>query len=165
MVDPRVVEKPRDDGKTERLAAKFPGIFPASVVTRSMKAKKEAIKEQVKEEIGLSGTFLENTDGKFEESNKEMAEKALMRNESRNVKENIPGKQEGKSKSVISRQNLIEEQSNDKELLDLFKIALTPVKAKKGWCWIFNQGKYIDKKVVLAPCYYYTSIIVKREMA
>ena len=53
----------------------------------------------------------------------EKAEKALMRDESRNVKGNIPGKQEGESKSVISRQNLIEEQSNDKELLDLFKIA------------------------------------------
>ena len=54
-----------------------------------------------------------------------------MRNETRNVKENIPGKQESESKSVISRQNLIEEQSNDKELLDLFKIALTPVEAEK----------------------------------
>ena len=43
MVDPRVVEKPRDDEKTERLATNFLGIFPASVVTRSMKAKKEAI--------------------------------------------------------------------------------------------------------------------------
>ena len=131
MVDPRVVEKPRDDEKTERLAEKFPGIFPASVVTRSMKAKKEALKEQGKEEIGLSGTFLENIDGKFEERNKEKADKALMRNESRNVKENIPEKQESESKSVISRQNLIEEQSNDKELLDLFKIALTPVEAEK----------------------------------
>ena len=131
MVDPRVVEKPRDDVKTERLAEKFPGIFPASVVTRSMKAKKEAIKEQGKQEIGLSGTFLENIDVKFEERNKEKAEKALMRNESRNVKENIPEKQESESKSVISRQNLIEEQSNDKELLDLFKIALTPVEAEK----------------------------------
>ena len=59
-----------------------------------MKAKKEAIKEQGKEEIGLSGTFLENIDGKFEERNKEKAEKALVRNESRNVKGNIPGKQE-----------------------------------------------------------------------
>ena len=106
---------------------KFPGIFPASVVTRSMRAKKEAIKEQGKEETGLLGTFLENIDGKFEERNKEKAEKALTRNESMNVKGNIPGKQEGESKSVISRQNLIEEQSNDKELLDLFKIALTPV--------------------------------------
>ena len=131
MVDPRVVEKPRDDENTERLAEKFPGIFPASVVTRSMKAKKAAIKEQGKEEIGLSGTFLENIDGKFEERNKEKADKALMRNESRNVKENIPEKQESESKSVISRQNLIEEQSNDKELLDLFKIALTPVEAEK----------------------------------
>ena len=111
MVDPRVVEKPRDDEKTERLAEKFPGIFPASVVTRSMKAKKEAIKEQGKEEIGLSGTFLENIDVKFEERNKEKADKALMRNESRNVKENIPEKQESESRSVISRQNLIEEQS------------------------------------------------------
>ena len=42
-----------------------------------------------------------------------------MRNESGNVKGNIPGKQKGGSKSVISRQNLIEEQSNDKQLLDL----------------------------------------------
>ena len=131
MVDPRVVEKPRDDVKTERLAEKFPGIFPASVVTRSMKAKKEVIKEQGKEEIGLSGTFLENIDVKFEERNSEKAEKALMRNESRNVKENIPEKQESESKSVISRQNLIVEQSKDKELLDLFKIALTPVEAEK----------------------------------
>ena len=131
MVDPRVVEKPRDNEKTERLAEKFPGIFPASVVTRSMKAKKEAIKEQGKEEIGLSGTFLENIDVKFEERNKEKADKALMRNESRNVKENIPEKQESESKSVISRQNLIVEQSKDKELLDLFKIALTPVEAEK----------------------------------
>ena len=48
MVDPRVVEKPRDNEKMERLAEKFPGIFPASVVTRSIKAKKEAIKEQGK---------------------------------------------------------------------------------------------------------------------
>ena len=131
MVDPRVVEKPRDDEKTERLAEKFPGIFPASVVTRSMKAKKEAIKEQGKEEIGLSGTFLENIDGKFEERIKEKAEKALMRNESWNVKENIPEKQESESNSVISRQNLIVEQSKDKELLDLFKIALTSVEAEK----------------------------------
>ena len=58
-------------------------------------------------------------------------EKALRINESGNVKENIPEKQEGESKSVVSRQNLIEEQSNDKELLDLFKIALTPVEAEK----------------------------------
>ena len=131
MVDPRVVEKPRDNEKTERLAEKFPGIFPASVVTRSMKAKKEAIKEQGKEEIGLSGTFLENIDVKFEERNKEKVDKALMRNESRNVKENIPEKQESESRSVISRQNLIVEQSKDKELLDLFKIAFTPVEAEK----------------------------------
>ena len=54
-----------------------------------------------------------------------------MRNESRNVNENIPEKQESESKSVISRQNLIVEQSNDKELLDLFKIALTPLEAEK----------------------------------
>ena len=131
MVDPRVVEKPRDDVKTERLAEKFPGIFPASVVTRSMKAKKEAIKEQGKEEIGLSGTFLENIDVKFEEKYKEKADKALMRNESWNVKENIPEKQESESNLVISRQNLIEEENNDKELLDLFKIALTPLEAEK----------------------------------
>ena len=112
MVDPRVVEKPRDDENTERLAEEFPGVFPASVVTRSM--KEEAIKEQGKEEIGLSGTFLENIDVKCEERNKEKADRALMRNESRNVKENIPEKQESESKSVISRQNLIVEQSKDK---------------------------------------------------
>ena len=80
MVDPRVVEKTRDDEKTEKLAEKFPGIFPASVATSSMNAKKEAIKEQGKKEIGLSGTFLENVEGKVEERNKEKAEKALMRN-------------------------------------------------------------------------------------
>ena len=54
----------------ERLAEKFPGRFPESVVTCSMKAKKEAINEQLKEEVGLSDTFLENIDGKFEERNK-----------------------------------------------------------------------------------------------
>ena len=90
------------------MAKKFPGIFPASVVTCSMKAKREAIKEQGKEEICLSGTFLENIEGKFEERQKEKMEKVWMRSESRNVKGNIPGKQEGESKSVISRQNLIE---------------------------------------------------------
>ena len=84
-----------------------------------MKAKREAIKEQGKEEIGLSGTFVENVEAKFEERNKEKAEKALMRNESGNIKGNIPRKQEGESKSVLSRQHLIEEQSNDKELPDL----------------------------------------------
>ena len=51
-----------------------------------MKAKKEAIMEQGKEEIGLSGTFLENIDGKFKERNKEKTEKALMRNESKECK-------------------------------------------------------------------------------
>ena len=156
MVDPRVVEKPRDDENTGRLAEKFPGIFPASVVTRSMKAKKEAIKEQGKEEIGLSGTFLENIDGKFEERNKEKADKALMRNESRNVKENIPEKQESESKSVISRQNLIEEQSNDKELLDLFKIVLTPVKPEKvsvGYLIMDNilMRKWSSHRVTIGP--------------
>ena len=83
IVDLRVAEKPRDDEKTEKLAEKFPGIFPESVVTRSMKAKEEAIKEQCKEDIGLSDTYLENIEGKFEERNKEKAEKVLMRNESR----------------------------------------------------------------------------------
>ena len=35
-------------------------------------------------------------------------------------------------KSVISTQNLIEQQSNDKELFDWFKMALTPVEAEKA---------------------------------
>ena len=151
MVDPRVVEKPRDDEKTERLAEKFPGIFPASVVTRSMKAKKEAIKEQGKEEIGLSGTFLENIDVKFDQRNSEKADKAL-RNESRNVKENIPEKQESESKSVISRQNLIEEQSNDKELLDLFKIALTPVEAEKVSVGYLIKDNILMRKWLPTEC-------------
>ena len=46
LVDIKVVEKPGDDEKAEKLAEKFQGIFPASVVTCLMKAKKEAIKEQ-----------------------------------------------------------------------------------------------------------------------
>ena len=127
-----------------------------------MKAKKEAIKAQGLEEIGLSGTFFENIDGKFEDRNKVKVERALMRNESRNVKGNIPGKQEGESKSVISGQNLIEEQSNDKELLDLFKIASTPVKAEK-----VSVGYLIKEDILMrnSLCYYWTSIIVKREMA
>ena len=150
MVDPRVVEKPRDDEKTERLAEKFPGIFPASVVTLLMKAKKEVIKQQGKEEIGLSGTFLENIEGKFEERNKEKAEKALMRNESRNVKGNIPGKHEGESKLVI------EEQRNDKELLGLFKIALTHVEAEKvGVGYLIKDNilmrKWSSHHITIAP--------------
>ena len=121
-----------------------------------MKAKKEAIKEQGKEEIGLSGPFLENIDEKFKERNKEKAEKALMRNESRNVKGNIPGKQECEIKSVISRQNLIEEQSNDKELLDLFKTALKPVEAKKVSVGYLMKDKILMRKwsthhVTIAP--------------
>ena len=67
------------------------------LVTCSMKAKKEYIKKQDEEEIGLSDTFLENTEGKFEERNKEKVKKALKRNESRYVIGNIPGKQEDKS--------------------------------------------------------------------
>ena len=79
-----------------------------------------------------------------------------MRNESRNVKGNIPGKQEGESKSVISRQNLIEEQSYDKELLDLFKIALTPVEAEKvSVCYLIKDNilmrKWSSHHVTIAP--------------
>ena len=109
-----------------------------------MKTKKEAIKEQGKEEIGLSGTFLENIDVKFD--------KALMRNESRNVKENIPEKQESESKSVISRQNLIVEQSKDKELLDLFKIALTPVEAEKVSVGYLIKGDILMRKWSPTAC-------------
>ena len=98
MVDPRVVEKPGDNAKTEKLAEKFPGVFPASVERRLMKAKKEAIKEQSKEEIGLSGALLGDVERKFGERKKEKAEKALMRNESGNLNGNIAGKQEGESK-------------------------------------------------------------------
>ena len=67
-----------------------------------------------------------------------------MRNEYKNVKGNIPGKQKGESKSVISRQNLIEQQSNYKELLDLFKIALTPEEAKK-----VNVGYLIKDNILM----------------
>ena len=71
-----------------------------------------------------------------------------MRNESRNVKRNIPGKQEGESKSVISIQILIKEQNNDKEILDLFKIALTPVEAEK-----VSVGYLIKDKVLMRKCF------------
>ena len=91
-------------------------------------------------------TFLENIDGKFEERNREKAEKALRRNESRNVKENIPGKQESESKWVISRKNLIEEQSIDKELLDLFKIALTPEEAERVSVGYFIKDNILMRK-------------------
>ena len=79
-----------------------------------------------------------------------------MRNESRNVKGNIPGKQEGESKSVISRQNLIEEQNNDNKLLDLFKIALTPVEAKMVSVGYLFKDKILMRKwsthhVTIAP--------------
>ena len=53
--------------------------------------------------LGLSGTFLENIDGKFEERNKEKVDKALMRNESRNVKENIPEIR----KELLEKENLV----------------------------------------------------------
>ena len=58
MVDPRVVEKPRDDEKTERLEEKFPGIFPASVVTRSMKAEKEAIRRKLVSQVHFLKTLM-----------------------------------------------------------------------------------------------------------
>ena len=79
-----------------------------------------------------------------------------MRNESRNEKGNIPEKQEGESNSVISTQNLIEEQSNDKELLDLFKIALTPeeaVKVSVGYLIKDNilMRKWSSYHVTIAP--------------
>ena len=79
-----------------------------------------------------------------------------MRNESRNLKGNIPGKQEGESKSVICRQNLIEEQSNDNELLDLFKIAFTPLEAKKVSVGYLIKDKILMRKwsthhVTIAP--------------
>ena len=83
------------------------------------------------------------------ERNKEKAETALMRNESRNVKGNIPEKQEGESRSVISRQNLIEEQSNDKQLLDFFKKSLITPRSRKGKCWLYNQGKYFALLLLL----------------
>ena len=52
-----------------------------------------------------------------------------MRNESRNVKGNIPGKQEGESKSVISRQNL-KSKVMIKNCLICLKCALKPVEAE-----------------------------------
>ena len=80
----------------------------------------------------------------------------MRRNQSRNVKGNIPGKQEGESKSVISRQNLIKEQNNDKELLDLFKIALTPVEDEKISVGYLIQDNILMRKwsshhVTIAP--------------
>ena len=79
-----------------------------------------------------------------------------MRNKSGNVKGYIRGKHEGESRSVISRQNLIEEQSNDKELLDLFKIALTRVEVEKvnvGYLIILMRKLLLlkEKKLVEDP--------------
>ena len=93
--------------------------------------------------------------------NKEKANKALMRKESRNVKENIPEKQESESKSVISRQNLMEEQSSDKELLGLFKTALTPVEADK-----VSVGYLIKENILMRKwSSHYWTIIIEGEMA
>ena len=66
MVDPREVGR------------KVPRYIPCNCGNTFNKGKKEAIKEQGKEEIGLSGTFLENIEGKFEERKKEKTEKAFM---------------------------------------------------------------------------------------
>ena len=122
-----------------------------------MKAKKETINEQGKEEIGPSGTFLENVEGKFGERKKKKVEKALMRRESGNVKGTIPGKQEGASKSAIFRQNLIDGQSNDKEFLDLFEIALTPVEVKN-----VSVGYLIKDNILIRNCCLSSVTIVRK---
>ena len=74
-------------------------------------------------------------------------EKALVSIECRNVKGNIPDKQEGESKSAIYRQNFIEEQSNDKELLDFeflpdqnMLIRLISLMSKLLNCQYFENG-------------------------
>ena len=88
----------------------------------------------------------------------------MLRNEAMNVKGNIPGKQEGESNSIISRQNLIEEQSNDKELLDLFKIDLIPVE-KVGVGYLIKDNILMRKcsshHVTILP----RIIIIGREIA
>ena len=66
MVDPREVGR------------KVPRYIPSHCGNTFNKGKKEAIKEQGMEEIGLSGTFLENIEGTFEERKKEKAEKSLV---------------------------------------------------------------------------------------
>ena len=125
-----------------------------------MKAKKEAIKEQGRRKLVSQVHFLKTLMVSLR-INKEKANKALMRKESRNVKENIPEKQESESKSVISRQNLIEEQSSDKELLDLFKTALTPVEADK-----VSVGYLIKENILMKRwSSHYWTIIIEGEMA
>ena len=57
MVDPRVVEKPRDNEKTE-VGRKVPRYIPYLCGNTFNEGK-----EQGKEEFGLWGTFLENIDG------------------------------------------------------------------------------------------------------
>ena len=64
----------------------------------------------------------------------------------------MPGKQEGQSKSVISRQNLIGENSNDKELLDLFKVALTPVEAQKVSVGYLIKDNILRGKLLPTQC-------------
>ena len=58
---------------------------------------------------------------------------------------------------------MVEEQSNDKELLDLFKVALIPVEATKmSVGYLIKDNNYNDdEKVVLALCYYCTITIIE----
>ena len=131
MIDPRVIEKPRNHEKTEKLSEKFPGIFPASVVTRAMRGKEKAIEEKYKEIIDLSGTFLENKSGIVKGDKKEEKTTVLLPDKPRDDKRTIPQERIDDETSVISRQKLLEEQGKDKELTNLFKIALTPEEAEK----------------------------------
>ena len=75
VVEPRVVEKPRDDEKTEKLAEKFRGIFPASVVTHSMKAKKAAIKEKVRRKLVSQVHFLKTLKASLRRGKRKKVEK------------------------------------------------------------------------------------------
>ena len=47
---------------------------------------------------------------------------------------------------------MIEEQSNDKELLDLFKIALTPVEAEKVSVGFLIKGNILIRKWLPTKC-------------
>ena len=58
MVDPRVVEKPRDDEKTERLAEKFPRYIPCLCGNTFNEGKERSYKGKVRRKLVSRVHFL-----------------------------------------------------------------------------------------------------------
>jgi hypothetical protein len=87
--------------------------------------------KQFNEVIDLSDTFLRAKPERVRNIIKEDKVKVTLPNKSKDGTNAVPQQQVNEETYVISRQKLIEEQYKDKELLDLFKIALTPEEAEK----------------------------------